>query len=203
MEMEPTPPVTTKKLWNIARIVFYMLGRSISKSKLMVDLHMMVKRGKIAGKAITNLMLHHHYSAAFSCRSSNSVHFVSPGEYEFSCSNSPVYPSYYTKRKHHHHRRRNHADDHDHINVVQKVFEILNNEIPEASPMAALPGFGRTPLVRQLRVTDSPFPLKDVEEDTQVDKAADEFIRKFYKELKQQKKTAALESPSPYHNWAR
>ncbi|KAA8534919.1 hypothetical protein F0562_029865 [Nyssa sinensis] len=145
MEMEPSPQVIAKKLGNIARIVFYMLRRSISKSKLMVDLHMMVKRGKIAGKAITNyLILHHHHYSAFTCRS-NDVHlsFVSPREYEFSCSNSPVYPSYHTKGRHHHHRRHHHpADD---INVIQKAFEILNNEKPEASPLA-LPGFGRTPL---------------------------------------------------------
>ncbi|KAA8523161.1 hypothetical protein F0562_009584 [Nyssa sinensis] len=196
MEMEPSPPVIAKKLWNIIRVVFYMLRKGISKSKLMVDFHMMLKRGKIAGKAISNLMLHHHYST-FSCRS-NDVHlsFVSPREYEFSCSNSPVYPSYYAKRKHHHqHNHHNHVDD---INIVQKVFEMLNNEIPEASPLA-LPGFGRTPIVRQLRVTDSPFPLKEMEEDTQVDKAAEEFIKKFYKQLKQQKRMAAPESPSPYH----
>lgn len=84
------------------------------------------------------------------------------------------------------------------------MFDILNHyESVEASPMV-LPGFGKSPMVRQLRVTDSPFPLKDNEEvDAQVDKAAEEFIKNFYKELKQQKKKAALESPSPFHKWGR
>lgn len=55
----------------------------------------------------------------------------------------------------------------------------------ESSPM--LPGFGQTPLVRQLRITDSPFPLKSEEDDDNyVDKAAEEFIKRFYKELRRQ-----------------
>ncbi len=64
---------------------------------------------------------------------------------------------------------------------------MMNNEgMVEASP--ALPGFGRSPMVRQLRITDSPFPLRDIDEDSvHVDKAAEEFIERFYKELRQQK----------------
>lgn len=84
--------------------------------------------------------------------------------------------------------------------AVQKMLEMLNNEVVEASPMV-LPGFGKSPMVRQLRITDSPFPLKD-EGDSQVDKAAEEFIKKFYKDLKLQKNSAAFESP--YHGmWGR
>jgi len=56
--------------------------------------------------------------------------------------------------------------------------------IVEASP--ALPGFGRTPKARQLRVTDSPFPLHDTDTDAEVDKAADAFIRRFYSQLRKQ-----------------
>ncbi|KAF2285227.1 hypothetical protein GH714_039053 [Hevea brasiliensis] len=66
-------------------------------------------------------------------------------------------------------------------------------KVVEASPMV-LPGFGKSPIVRQLRITDSPFPLKD-EGDSQVDKAAEEFIKKFYKDLKLQKTSSAFESP--------
>lgn len=88
------------------------------------------------------------------------------------------------------------------VAAVQKVLEMLNNEAAavEASPMV-LPGFGRSPMVRQLRVTDSPFPLKD-EGDSQVDKAAEEFIKKFYKDLKSQKRMSALESPA-HNTWGR
>lgn len=77
---------------------------------------------------------------------------------------------------------------------VKAVLEMLNSGSNdqtstsgvEASP--ALPGFGRSPFVRQLRITDSPFPLKEVDEvdSWYVDKAAEEFIQKFYKELRNQ-----------------
>ncbi|GFS41256.1 hypothetical protein Acr_00g0073320 [Actinidia rufa] len=209
MEIDPSPP---KKLWNILRIIFFMMRKGISKSKLMLDLHMLMKRSKLVGKALTDHMLHHHYYSALSCRSADaSLSFVSPREYEFSCSNSPAfYPSFYPKRKRHQNNYRNYPyrGDED-ISVIHKVFGILNTAeaataVPEASPLF-LPGFGfgKSPAVRQLRITDSPFPVKDEDGgDGKVDKQADEFIKKFYKELKHQKKMADLQSPSPYHIWA-
>ncbi|KAI7734114.1 hypothetical protein M8C21_024397 [Ambrosia artemisiifolia] len=42
-------------------------------------------------------------------------------------------------------------------------------------------GFGRSPVVRQLWVTDSPFPMNIVEEDNCVDEATNNFINRFYK----------------------
>nr|GEW29070.1 hypothetical protein [Tanacetum cinerariifolium] len=61
--------------------------------------------------------------------------------------------------------------------------EMIHSE--NVSP--ALPGFGRSPMVRQLRVTDSPFPLSNVDEDSHVDDAAEEFINRFYNDLRRQK----------------
>ncbi|KAM7519426.1 hypothetical protein LguiB_018388 [Lonicera macranthoides] len=211
--MEPSPPVVAKRLWSIVRIVFYMMRKEVSKTKLFLDLPMMLKRSKLAGKAIGNLMLqHHHHYAALGCRSDDiRMSYVSAREYEFSCSNSPAFPSYFPKRKHHHHHhhhlhhhgRRQYHSTGDDIYVVKKVFDILNNyDAVEASPLT-LPGFGRSPTVRQLRVTDSPFSVKDTEDNPQVDKAAEDFIEKFYKELKQQNRMIALDSPSPYHKWVR
>lgn len=189
MEMESSPP--EKKLWYIVRTVYLLLRKGISKRKLMLDLHMMMKRGKIAGKAISNLMFHHY--STFSCRSNDvNLSFISPREYQFSCSNSPAYPFHLSKRK-------NPAHFAIKKEAVQKVIEMLNKEV-EASPFN-LPGFGRSPFARQLRITDSPFPLKETEEyNPQVDLAAEEFISKFYKELKLQKSRAALESPC-YYTW--
>ncbi|EEF48191.1 uncharacterized protein LOC8268303 [Ricinus communis] len=206
MEVEASTPEVAKKLWHIVRAVFFMLRKGISKSRIMVDLHLMLKRGnKLAGKAIGNLVYHHNHSS-FSCRSNDALNFISPREYEFSCSNSPAtfYPFSAHKRKHHHHLHFTKSykyNDVTTVAAVQKMLEMLNNEVQvEASPMV-LPGFGKSPMVRQLRITDSPFPLKD-EGDSQVDKAAEEFIKKFYKDLKLQKTVAALESP--YHGmWGR
>ncbi|CAI9100428.1 OLC1v1037431C1 [Oldenlandia corymbosa var. corymbosa] len=214
MEIEPSSPqVIGKKLWNIVRIVFYMM----KKSKFMHDLHLMMKKGKLAGKAINNLLLHlqQDYAAnknsLITCRSSVDVRpsiVTARREYEFSCSNSPAYPSHniFSKRKAHHYYPKNHhyfkPKD---VHVVQKVFDILNSyeKFDGSSPMVALPGFGQSPMVRQLRVTDSPYPVKEFEENPQVDKDAEDFINKFYKELKQQRRIAAVESPSPNHFWGR
>uniref|UniRef100_A0A2N9GB46 Avr9/Cf-9 rapidly elicited protein 146 n=1 Tax=Fagus sylvatica TaxID=28930 RepID=A0A2N9GB46_FAGSY len=206
MEVEPSPPVVAKKLWNIIRVVFFMVRNGICKSKMMVDLHLMFKRGKLAGKAIANnLIFHNNNLSSLSCKSNDSLSFISPREYEFSCSNSPskYNPFHFNKRKHHHNffNKSYGYDDVTTVNAVQKVLEMLNNDIVEASPLVTLPGFGKSPMVRQLRVTDSPFPLKD-EGDSQVDKQAEEFIKNFYKDLKLQKRKAAIESP--YHNmWGR
>ncbi|XP_052183017.1 uncharacterized protein LOC127795402 [Diospyros lotus] len=189
MEKESSGAAKAKKLGNIVKIVLVMLRKGLSESKVIADLSVLLKRSKVAGKAISDLMLHHHYSA-FSCRSDDvRLSFVSPREYEFSCSNTPIYLS---KRKNHHRV--------DYISAA-----IHNVFVDEGSPAMALPGFGMSPVVRQLRITDSPFPLKDGDEeddDAQVDKAAEEFISKFYRDLRRQTRMAALESPSPYHIWA-
>ncbi|MCL7024043.1 hypothetical protein MKW94_004302 [Papaver nudicaule] len=70
---------------------------------------------------------------------------------------------------------------------------MLNNEGLTADQSGAspvVPGFGygrNSPFVRQLRITDSPFPLKNNDdEDCHVDEEAEEFIEKFYKQLRLQ-----------------
>ncbi|KAA8540364.1 hypothetical protein F0562_024717 [Nyssa sinensis] len=183
------------RLWSIVRVMFFMLRKGISKRKLMLDLNLMMKRGKIAGKAIHNLMFHHHHSWSTSNRRSNDGHLsfsTAPHEYEFSCSNSPAFPfNIISKRNHSHFFPCAHApptdDDMVTVTAVKRALEMLNSEA--ASP--ALPGFGRTPIVRQLRITDSPFPLRDVDGDSHVDEAAEEFIMKFYNDLRQQNIMAA------------
>ena len=198
--MEPNLPVIAKRLWGIVRVMFFMLRKGISKRKLLLDLNMMMKRGKIAGKAIGNLMFHHHSSSAARRSADGHISFAAPREYEFSCSNSPAYPYHFpfnfNKRKHNHHNifscvfqtPPTSDDDFTTVNAVKAVLEMLNSEV--AAP--ALPGFGRSPMVRQLRITDSPFPLKDIDEDSEVDKAAEEFIERFYNDLKKQKMDGSL-----------
>ncbi|KAI3786096.1 hypothetical protein L1987_45223 [Smallanthus sonchifolius] len=68
--------------------------------------------------------------------------------------------------------------------AVLKAMEVIHSET--ASP--ALSGFGRSPVVRQLRVTDSPFPVNNVDEDNHVDEAAERFISRFYNDLRRQKR---------------
>ncbi|XP_075503997.1 uncharacterized protein LOC142541333 [Primulina tabacum] len=182
--MEQNLPIRAKKVWSIVRVLYFMLRKGISKGKLFSDLNMMIQRGKSAGKAaIHNLMFHHHLVAA----SYSGRRFHDAGgnlEYEFSCSNSPAYPTFHlpsfiiNKRKH------SHAQPPIDGELLVAALEMINSAA--ASP--ALPGFGPSPMVRQLRITDSPFPLSDarIDEDNRVDEAAEEFIMKFYKDLKRQ-----------------
>ncbi|KAL0554127.1 hypothetical protein IC582_008041 [Cucumis melo] len=205
--MEQNLEVISKKIWNMVRIAYYMLRKGISKSKLMVDLtNLISKRRKLTGKALKNLMFHHHDGVsglAFSLAPFRRNHHgldlaAAAGHYEFSCTNTPAFPSFhYTFNKRRHFFACAHApntldDDVAAMNAFKAVWEALNNNNNDmaaevASP--ALPGFGRSPMfVRQLRVTDSPFPVAGgADEDCHVDKAAEEFINRFYKKLRLQK----------------
>lgn len=191
MDIEKTQPFVAKKLWKTLRIVLFMLTKGIARSKMVAELNLLLKRGKVAAvKAIANtLALRHHSSAAS---------FVSPHDYEFSCSNSPAVVKFNTKIKNHRHY---HQND---FSTVQKVLEILNDveasSFSSPSPMVTFPGFGKSPMGRKIRITDSPFPLKEEEGDDHghVDVAAEEFIKRFYRNLNLQQKLAAIQSP--YNN---
>ncbi|XP_015078911.1 uncharacterized protein LOC107022846 [Solanum pennellii] len=177
--MDQNLPVIAKKFWKIVRVAYFMLRKGLSsKRKLMFDLNLLMKRGKIAGKAaFQNLMFQGH---------NNNIHqSISKEYYEFSCSNSPSFhlPFNMNKRinKHNHNAV---PDDVSMMNAaVLKALEMLQSET--ASP--ALPGFGRTPTVRQLRITDSPFPLtSEADNISHVDEKADEFISRFYRDLRRE-----------------
>lgn len=146
----------------------------------------------------------HHYYSTLSCRYDEDVlsSFISPREYEFSCSNSPAYPYHHSRRKNQHYRpkydHRFHRGKGEEIVLHKVVFDILDHT--HEYPVTGLPGLGNSPLVRQLRVTDSPFSVNDhTEENHQVDKDAEKFIERFYKDLRNQRRIAALESPLSYH----
>ncbi|KAK4413840.1 hypothetical protein Salat_2796800 [Sesamum alatum] len=180
--MEQNLPIIAKKIWKMVRVVYFMLRKGISKGKLLAELSMIMKRGKIAGKAAIQSLMHHHHAAA---AESLDRHLSFPNdEYEFSCSNSPAYPIFHLSKR----KRSRPAPEEDLI--MAAAMEMINSAA--ASP--ALPGFGRSPAgVRQLRVTDSPFPLSGIDEDNQhVDEAAEKFIMKFYKDLRQQNTVACL-----------
>ena len=195
--MENNLPVISKRVWSMVRVAFFMLRKGMSKGKLMMGLNMMLKRrSKLAGKAIANLMFHHHHNHGGST-SSRSHQFTASREYEFSCSNTPHH--FFPIGKRHRSNNHNHNnfftcaqtpptqdDEVTTMSAMKAMLEMLNNDqaIVEASP--TLPGFGRSPMVRQLRVTDSPFPLREDDEDNQVDKAAEDFINRFYSQLRKQ-----------------
>ncbi|KAK1422487.1 hypothetical protein QVD17_25632 [Tagetes erecta] len=131
----------------------------MSKTKLSLDLNMIIKRSKIAGKALQNLMLHHHKSSA-----TNGFNHTS---------------------KKHEKKSVVVNDGHEEIFVDVAVIKALEM-LTSAAASPAVCRFGKSPMVRQLRITDSPFPLCNGEEDSYVDEAAEKFILKFYDDLRRQ-----------------
>ncbi|XP_076910340.1 uncharacterized protein LOC143567953 [Bidens hawaiensis] len=151
-----------KKVWKLVRVVYFMLRKGISKRKLMLDIHMMIKRGKIAGKAFRNLMFNHHHDSV------NRGFNPPTSEYdEFSCYTSLVASNYSLSKKP--------SED-----LVMMAMEMVHSEMV-------------SPVVRQLRVTDSPFPLGGVDEDIHVDEEAEQFISRFYNDLRRQNTKVAFD----------
>ncbi|KAG6398066.1 hypothetical protein SASPL_139517 [Salvia splendens] len=177
--MEQNLPIIAKKFWSIVKVAYFMLRKGISKSNLLSDLNMMMKRGKIAGKAAMHNLLfnhhHHHCCSRGSGLEPQHSYSAAQAEYEFSCSRSPAFrlPFHLGKRKTSSLRRPSEG-------------ELWAEAVEMASSVAsspALPGFRRAAAVR---VTDSPFPVREIEEDHRVDEAAEKFITKFYRDLKKQ-----------------
>ncbi|RZC92255.1 hypothetical protein C5167_026888 [Papaver somniferum] len=154
----------------------------------------MSKRGKIATKVIENMMSHHQNSNKASQVSSYKVprHVNIPAVY-MSNNNSKQKNSKFSLSQ----------KEMTTVNAVQKLLEMLNNEVMTEnggstilSPHLPGFGFGRTPTVRQLQATDSPFQLKDHvadEDECQLDKDAEEFIERFYAQLRSEKNRSASE----------
>ncbi|KAL0923949.1 hypothetical protein M5K25_004736 [Dendrobium thyrsiflorum] len=191
-----TYPTITKRLCHIVRLVCYMLRNCISMRKLMMDLQLLLKRGKLAGKFLSNFITHNHGGAASPAATGRSI--------EFSCSNTPFYTA--IKKK----NRRRRQVENDNAAMIEKAFQMLNAEVsdmesvrssamPSPSPSpAAMWWLGKSPaVVRQLRVTDSPFMLNENEvvEEGKVDKEAEDFIRRFYEHLRRQQLESAGTTP--------
>ncbi|XP_061375706.1 uncharacterized protein LOC133317843 [Gastrolobium bilobum] len=204
--MEVHSPVLTKRLWNVLRITFFMIRKGlISKRKMIMDMNLMMKKGKLLRKSLSNLMSfhhhhHHHHSKSVS-RGGFGVH-----DYEFSCSNSPN-PVFFhmPKRKHHFNFPCIHAPevseeepqfsalevDSDVPNVVvvtvPKTPEYTFNFRFDASEFA--PGDKKSPLLSPFSVRISNYSALDENEEignVQVDDQAEDFIKRFYEQLRKQ-----------------
>ncbi|KAJ0090909.1 hypothetical protein Patl1_12946 [Pistacia atlantica] len=172
------------------RLLLFIVQKGVTKSKLSVDLHLLVQRGKIVGKALNDLMIHHYTTLRLSCRSHDMyASFISPRDYEFSCSNSPAFPPnipnlHFGKRTAqffpYNHRKDHAAATRPPPLTCEDDVGVPECDVTEFSPLVG-------PVRRRVRVTDSPFPLKDDDRDCHVDKEAEEFIHKFYKQLRLQK----------------
>uniref|UniRef100_A0A803MLT5 Uncharacterized protein n=1 Tax=Chenopodium quinoa TaxID=63459 RepID=A0A803MLT5_CHEQI len=72
----------------MAKLAIFMLRKGISKKKLLLDLNLMMKRGKktfTVGKVSTTR--------------GGVIGFEAQQEYELSCKNTPIYRNYFTNKK--------------------------------------------------------------------------------------------------------
>ncbi|CAI8599877.1 unnamed protein product [Vicia faba] len=119
------------------------------------DMHEMMKRGKNIGKALNTVMVKHHET--LSCRPRDAdMYFVSPLEYQFSCSSSPPRLSRGTSS-----RRKL-------LSPAKEVCRRTGNERRRVNT---------TTVSREI----------EKEGEFHVDQAAEEFIDRFYRELRLQK----------------
>ncbi|KAI9120291.1 hypothetical protein K1719_007324 [Acacia pycnantha] len=202
--MEVHSPVIAKRVWNVLRITFFMMRKGlISKRKLIMDMNLMMKKGKLLRKSLGNLMsshLHHHHS-----RSVGGGRGFGLQEYEFSCSNSPD-PVFFRvpERKQYHFNFPciNHPQviEEEYPNkavvLVPKTPEYTFNLRFDASDYLS-PGDRRSPLRSPFSVRISNYSSEDENEDAagndQVDHQAEDFIRRFYEQLRMQSRMQLLE----------
>ncbi|KAJ0111116.1 hypothetical protein Patl1_02499 [Pistacia atlantica] len=170
----------------------------VSKRKLIMDMNLMMKRGKLLRKSFSNLMsLHHHHHSRHMTRGSYGIQ-----EYEFSCSNSPnpVF-SHLSKRKHHYFPCINPPE----VFEEEEVFErepkavVLVPRTPEYTfnfRFDATDGEKRSPLRSPFNVRISNYSSEDENEisgNDKVDDEAEEFIRRFYEQLRKQSRMQLLQ----------
>ncbi|KAL2936279.1 Regulating synaptic membrane exocytosis protein 1 [Bienertia sinuspersici] len=161
-----------------------------------MDLNMMMKRGKLAGKALKNLMFHHnpHSDRHISATQGGGV-----GGPTKRPEDVPLDRHHYTnkrKNNYHHHKKSTQfytplpyfMQDVESVDLEEVNNMVLRNEEVTASGPTATPGLAHrwSPAVRQLRITDSPFPLQNSEDSKYVDQAAEDFIKRFYSKLNHQ-----------------
>lgn len=164
----------------MVKLAFFMLRKGINfnKKKILLDLNLMMERGKMAfgGRISTSRS---RDGVVFDSFHPHCASTDGPGEYEFSCSNTPLYRHYFNKKKNHrkcyYYTPSPSFEDADHeLEAVNKVLEAMVSKKGSS--------------VMQLRITDSPFPAQHEEDfgDQRVDEAAEEFIKRFYSQLKEQ-----------------
>ncbi|PKU82632.1 uncharacterized protein LOC110100503 [Dendrobium catenatum] len=189
--MELHSSVKAKQAWNFLRLAFFMMRKGLlSKRKfLSLEMNLIMKRGKLLGKNLGSLIANHHHSKnkhlSPASHISNGFH-----EYEFSCENSPN-PVFF----------------HMNTSRIRSYFPCISAAAGgeaedqlriECSPQCSYSTPGtlvngerrrRPVLLSPYSVRVSNFSMEDGGydgESYEVDKQAEEFIKRFYEQLKAQ-----------------
>ncbi|XP_054799575.1 uncharacterized protein LOC129303988 [Prosopis cineraria] len=187
--MDPSrPSLVVEKVCKTVRLICFLVQNGVSKSKVMHDVHFMIKRGKNLGKTLNNAVVRHH--EALTCRSRDAhMSFVSPMEYQFSCSGSPPRLSYVGRRKGasspYTRRQHCHALHYSRETPAHRIVGLCRGD--EDTLVGS--GLRRYSMGGRVKITGPASMLSDdvVEEEYRVDEAAEEFIDRFYRELRLQK----------------
>ncbi|KAK9669793.1 hypothetical protein RND81_13G154600 [Saponaria officinalis] len=207
--------IIAKRLWNFLRITFFMMRKGlISKKKLMMDINLFFKRGRLIKKSLSNFISyghHHHHHQMMTTRG-----IFSQRDYEFSCSNSPN-PVFFhvssSKRKHPHHihlpcmkpplvqdelesvSRENEENYNNALIVVPRTPEYTFNLRLDGYDMPS--GDTHSPLISPMSIKISDYSSEDEinndEGNIRVDDEAEEFIKKFYEQLRAQSRVQLLQ----------
>ncbi|KAK7282967.1 hypothetical protein RIF29_12121 [Crotalaria pallida] len=176
------PPMVAEKVCKTVRLLGFLIQNGVSKSKVINDMQDVMKRGKNIGKALNNVVARQH--EALTCRSRDAhMSFVSPLEYQFSCSGSPPRPS--------------RAQRLSPANAAVHTRRLLNGrDSPRAHRVVGICGGNSNdtlvehyrPVGRRVNITGSAASLlRETEKEFHVDEEAEKFIEKFHRELRLQK----------------
>ncbi|KAK3166409.1 hypothetical protein QOZ80_1AG0045440 [Eleusine coracana subsp. coracana] len=211
-------PAAAKRMWSYLRAVFFMARKGVlsNKRKLFISIHLLMKRrNKAVARTVANLLSHHHHHHYGSYYHGGNTNALRRREYEFSCSNSPDPGSFSSRRRH--------ASYFPCLGAVaedEEDFPVASHARIEyyaaASPAPSSPGAGGELLMRELapgednyNYLSSPAPagafsvrVSNYSSEDEagagsdaVDDEAEEFIQRFYDQLRRQNRIAML----PYY----
>ena len=150
-KMEASGAVTAKKFWSMLRALYFMIRKGKSKNlKCLLDLSMMIKRHK------DSPVNRHHLS---------NVH---PGEYVFSCSNTPLFRV----------NRPHSSSSTGGYRFFLCAKMLRANEEEHDGGSVNIAGLKALEMLRS--------PVEHDQDERCVDEAAEEFIIKFYQDLRRQ-----------------
>ncbi|KAM6543147.1 hypothetical protein CsatB_007594 [Cannabis sativa] len=215
METNPPPPPSSststplipRKLSNAVRLIMFMIqkGMSIKRKRLMILIPDMMERGKVLGKSFNDLMIRHN--TALGCSSHDvRMSFVSPRDYEFSCSSTPPHRIYSADRVSRNNKRRNGGGRHRYVNANASNNINNNNNYKKHVDVGYYKQYYGSGNTKQDDVVSVVSSVKSSlrgggggstngsDDEFPVDKAAEEFIQRFYRELLLQKLNLARET---------
>ncbi|KAL6613878.1 hypothetical protein ACP70R_036148 [Stipagrostis hirtigluma subsp. patula] len=211
-----TAPAAAKRMWSYLRAVFFMMRKGVlsNKRKMLLGMHLLMKRrNKAVGRAVASLLSHHGHGHG------GHGNALRRRDYEFSCSNSPDPAAFSASR-----RRLAYfpclgavAEEELPASPAPPLARI--EYYAAASPAPSSPGLLQWELAPGeeyqcaspalmlggagggFSVRVSNYSSEDDEAAAAgsegVDDEAEEFIRRFYEQLRRQNQIALL--PSPYY----